>query len=346
MVCFVGFSLCLWCGCGGWCGVSSSMGVPVRKSLVSLGAQNEMAVQRLFKDPHRESVVLISPLCLTPRPPPLIPRQHYVNPPSVPVPDMAWGYEEVDGVLTLQQPPKLPGSACGPGAYSPTDVHLRKPRCADFTLGSGRDPPTRPASSSLEQDDDGAETEAPSTPSGRQPMPIAAMRQHSRQQPRRVRRAQNDYSTPGPGAFAAPLGMGATGRVRYFPQQNRHRVLPELVVRHSPRIRRVATLHGSTVVLVPLVRSPRPMVSPRTDVLSIGYGESGDGMPSARPNTGADRTTASQSPSPATSPATSEAAPEAAATSTVRVEDRLADLSTDDIYSGWAPETLSVPQMR
>ena len=69
-------------------------------------------------------------------------------PPSIPVPDMAWGYEEDDGgVLTLQQPEKLPaGSGRGPGAYDPTTAFTlpASPRYG-FGSASGRGKPKRGA---------------------------------------------------------------------------------------------------------------------------------------------------------------------------------------------------------
>eukprot|EP00966_Prymnesium_polylepis_P151231 3494375-Prymnesium_polylepis.1 len=60
-------------------------------------------------------------------------------PPSIPVSDQAWGYEEGDdGSLTLQQPaPML--FAPGPGSYEPLPEFVkRSPVSVNFGAGTGR----------------------------------------------------------------------------------------------------------------------------------------------------------------------------------------------------------------
>lgn len=101
--------------------------------------------------------------------PPKVVRPSLPNPPSIPVPDQAWGYEESDEGLVLQRPDTAQlvsmgggtggadvaaggggrgGGGAGkvggrgvpaPGAYSPTEYTMRRVPASDFVRSVGRD---------------------------------------------------------------------------------------------------------------------------------------------------------------------------------------------------------------
>lgn len=172
-----------------------------------------------------------------------------VCPPSIPVPDMAWGYEENDsGILTLQQPPQFPlGSSRGPGAYSPTAFNLPSAPNYDFSLSRGRGA-AAPADDADGFDGDEATADArrnsqhepptwappvsqrccgtrvgPVPIQPRQPMPIAANLQLAPRPPSTARPLGPQPPPPGPGTFGTPRGMGAVQQVvRTMPAQTRH----------------------------------------------------------------------------------------------------------------------------
>ena len=94
------------------------------------------------------SITVVSPRRLySPRPPPLLPRTHLKGPPSIPVRDLAWGYEEdADGILRLQQPTAKHelNSSRGPGTYSPSsELTLPSAPKYDFGRSTGRYPTSK-----------------------------------------------------------------------------------------------------------------------------------------------------------------------------------------------------------
>lgn len=96
-----------------------------------------------LKPAFSSSTVMVSPRRLySTRPPPILPRNVPKGPPSIPTPDLAWGYEEdTNGILTLQQPATKhkPNSSRGPGAYSPScDLILPSAPRFDFGRSTGR----------------------------------------------------------------------------------------------------------------------------------------------------------------------------------------------------------------
>ena len=211
--------------------------------------------------------------------PPKLPRPDGHPPPSIPVRDQAWGYEEVNGHLILQKPLPLPGSTRGPGAYElATDFTLPIGPAYDFGQSTGREykDPYSPASQNAE---DGQPPRAQTVVPPRQPLPLAAMVLHCRDSRNYVRRElpigqppefvkPRPPPSPGPGTFSSARGIGDLGRVRSFPRQTRYHVRPVVVQPSSARLsgrmadeRTTATMLGTTLhvrrsELKPL--TPRP----------------------------------------------------------------------------------------
>ena len=154
------------------------------------------------------------------------------GPPSVPVPDRAWGWEyDEDGVLRLQQPDGPTGpESVGPGLYSPTDFTMRQLPPHDFGKASGRKHPPVVVGA-VSADAHTVRTElapgeyegATINPIPRLPMPTAAFAQRcprpQRSLPANVR--PDPVSPPGPGSHATPRGIGSTQPVPAFPRQSR-----------------------------------------------------------------------------------------------------------------------------
>lgn len=175
--------------------------------------------------------------------------------PSIPVADLAWGYEENDqGILRLQRPENrpMPWSLRGPGSYTPsTALTLPSAPEVDFGRSSGRDklrkdfpmstdPPaadwetgsgdssadygishTQPTSD-LNPSTQMTAREARSKVSPRQAMPIAANLLRCQRPPRPARTLKTPQPpTPGPGAFECASPFPQQLRTE-LPQQMRH----------------------------------------------------------------------------------------------------------------------------
>ena len=220
--------------------------------------------------------------------PPKLPRPHGHPPPSIPVRDQAWGYEEVNGHLILQKPLPLPGSTRGPGAYElATDFTLPIGPAYDFGQSTGREykDPSSPASQNAE---DGQPPRAQTVVPPRQPLPLAAMVLHCRDSRNYVRRElpigqppefvkPRPPPSPGPGTFSSARGIGDLGRVRSFPRQTRYHVRPVVVQPSSARLsgrmadeRTTATMLGTTSTSVAPSWSRSPRGRPSFGAISIG----------------------------------------------------------------------------
>jgi hypothetical protein len=223
------------------------------------------------------------------------PRPADRAPPSIPVADQAWGYEEgEDGTLVLQQPTPPRGSPCGPGAYSPTPFPL--PAVRDF--GHYRPRPPFITNAEDKAQPRYAETLVPK----RMPLPLATMLQ--RKEPRhQVRAMDPPPPSPGPGAFDSPRGVGDTGRIRHFPRQVRHysrgHVKLPLTPAHRAQLHyspRAASMIGGTLHVrrAPVHSAFAHAPSPRARVGARGgHGAGGAGLgrdgAAARAEGGVDR---------------------------------------------------------
>ena len=191
-------------------------------------------------------------------------------PPSIPVSDQAWGYEEnADGFLELQQPPPFPpNSHCGPGTYSPNSIDLPSAPAINFAAGPGRGAPLvgftddmswcQPSASDAAAGAEDGEAEeppddGPTIVPPRSHLPIAA----------NLRRTSPRYyakplmpapPTPGPGAYDSSAMGEAWRHYERLPKQQRYHARVNAVLPLSPRQKdRVRVKARSPRSLEPLI---------------------------------------------------------------------------------------------
>jgi hypothetical protein len=175
-------------------------------------------------------------------------------PPSIPMPDQAWGYEEeADGSLVLQQPDPTP-FAPGPGSYDPS-LDSIKPTAAsiDFGAGSGREyqvPEMGPIGSAVSEELAPGDHEGQTAnPKPYSPLPSAThppklySSTYGKQRPRysQTADAPSNAEDPAPGVYEVPPGVGRTRPVPAFPRQRRYQVRPVRLGRGAARACLAAT---------------------------------------------------------------------------------------------------------
>ncbi|KAL3918605.1 MAG: hypothetical protein SGPRY_005950, partial [Prymnesium sp.] len=165
-------------------------------------------------------------------------------PPSIPVPDMAWGYEvSPDGSLSLKAP-SAPSSSPGPGSYDPM-LHFtqRSTPATNFKATTGRTaallPSTSPVSTLLAP---GGYDGATSNPRAAKPRP-SHFYPARRFSPMQERANYAPSSHPphlmrdlGPGVYEPPPGVGHSMPVgSTLPRQRRYTARSDLPARTPSR---------------------------------------------------------------------------------------------------------------
>eukprot|EP00966_Prymnesium_polylepis_P010292 237292-Prymnesium_polylepis.1 len=154
-------------------------------------------------------------------------------PPSIPVPDQAWGYEMQDGALVLQNP-DAPLCAPGPGSYNPQQSYTKRAAVTvGFGAGSGRRipvPELTVAPSVAEEPGPGDHDGQTANPKPYTPVPSAnhPPRLYSSQRERplysQTSETPSNELDPGPGIYEVAPGVGRSRPIGTFPVQSKYQV--------------------------------------------------------------------------------------------------------------------------